>query len=33
MAQISNEFKLTLSNLQQALLYIVDDGLAAEFIL
>ena len=33
MAQISNEFKLTLSNLQQALLYIVDDAKAAEFIL
>jgi hypothetical protein len=33
MAKISNEFKLTLRNLQQALLDIVDDAKAAEFIL
>ena len=33
MARISSEFQLTIRNLQQALLYIVDDAKAVEFIL
>ena len=33
MARISSEFQSTLGNLQQALLYIVDDAKSVEFIL
>ena len=33
MARISSELQSTIRELQQALLYIVDDGLAVEFIL
>ena len=33
MAKISSEFQSTIRNLQQALLYIVDDAKAVEFIL